>query len=164
MSNWRTSVKTSSTPAIRGERKVAHITMNGNSATPVPKQSDEVKVVRKSLSHLNYILHSMERGAQMHALPFRDSCLTWLLRSTLVLPNSHITLLAHISPGDRSFEETLRTLKYAERLCLARDDRHRVPRHRAEDSKWKGRNIQNGNELLRNDRYTAKTKMRWTNS
>eukprot|EP00606_Chrysophyceae_sp_TOSAG23-5_P000586 GSChrysophyteH2.ASY1.ANO1.1714.1 assembled CDS len=114
LSNWRTSVKTAS--------KASHL--------------QEKALVRKSLSHLNYVLHGMERGAQMHALPFRDSCLTWLLRSTLTLPSSRITLLAHASPGDRSFDETSKTLKYAERLCLARDNRHRVHRFRQEDAKW----------------------------
>ncbi len=137
LSNWRTSVKTASKAShLQEKARVINITMNGNSSVNIPKAADEVKVVRKSLSHLNYVLHSMERGAQMHALPFRDSCLTWLLRSTLTLPSSRITLLAHASPGDRSFDETSKTLKYAERLCLARDNHHRVHRFRQEDAKW----------------------------
>jgi len=130
--HWRTSVKTASKPQLKYE-KVINISMNGRAAINAPKNLDEVKVVRRSLAHLNYILHSIERGALMHLLPFRDSVLTWLLRGTLVLPTSRIAMIAHISPGDRNYEETCRSIKYAERLCMGRTQRSAWV---SEDAKW----------------------------
>ena len=43
--------------------------------------------------------------------------LTWLLRTTLVQPSSKIALMASVSPASTSYEDTLRSLKYTERLC-----------------------------------------------
>ena len=48
-------------------------------------------------------------------IPFRDSVLTWLLRENLG-GNSKTAMLAAISPADINYDETLSTLRYADRL------------------------------------------------
>ena len=47
-------------------------------------------------------------------MPYRDSVLTHLLRNSLG-GNARTTMLAAISPADINFDETLSTLKYADR-------------------------------------------------
>lgn len=77
----------------------------------------EIKLIRRSLSTLGYILKALGKGALPKALPYRDSALTWLLRDAL--SGRHLTsVLATISPSSTSYDESLSTLKYAERLCL----------------------------------------------
>ena len=47
-------------------------------------------------------------------IPYRDSVLTWLLRENLG-GNSKTAMLAAISPADINYDETLSTLRYADR-------------------------------------------------
>jgi len=47
-------------------------------------------------------------------VPYRDSVLTWLLKDSLG-GNSKTTMLAALSPADINYEETLSTLRYADR-------------------------------------------------
>ncbi|XP_023321625.1 kinesin-like protein unc-104 isoform X3 [Eurytemora carolleeae] len=47
-------------------------------------------------------------------IPYRDSVLTWLLRENLG-GNSKTTMVAAISPADINYDETLSTLRYADR-------------------------------------------------
>ncbi|XP_056270574.1 kinesin-like protein KIF1A isoform X4 [Pseudoliparis swirei] len=47
-------------------------------------------------------------------IPYRDSVLTWLLRENLG-GNSRTTMVAALSPADINYEETLSTLRYADR-------------------------------------------------
>jgi kinesin family member 1 len=47
-------------------------------------------------------------------IPYRDSVLTWLLKENLG-GNSKTAMLAAISPADVNYEETLSTLRYADR-------------------------------------------------
>ena len=47
-------------------------------------------------------------------IPYRDSVLTWLLKENLG-GNSKTAMLAAISPADINYEETLSTLRYADR-------------------------------------------------
>ncbi|KAI9206373.1 uncharacterized protein BJ171DRAFT_422071, partial [Polychytrium aggregatum] len=49
-----------------------------------------------------------------HHIPYRDSVLTWLLKDCLG-GNSKTVMIAAISPADVSYDETLSTLRYAER-------------------------------------------------
>ena len=55
-------------------------------------------------------------------MPYRDSVLTWLLRENLG-GNSKTAMIAAISPADVNYEETLSTLRYADRakqiMCKA---------------------------------------------
>ena len=54
---------------------------------------------------------------------FRESVLTWLLKENLG-GNSRTTMVAAVSPASANYEETLSTLRYAERaksiVCEAR--------------------------------------------
>jgi kinesin family protein 1 len=55
-------------------------------------------------------------------IPYRDSVLTWLLKENLG-GNSKTAMIAAISPADLNYDETLSTLRYADRakqiLCKA---------------------------------------------
>lgn len=84
----------------------------------------DAKAVRKDLAHLNYILHSLERGADMRTLPFKDSLLTYLLRIALTSPNSKVIMLTTLSPASSSYAETLTCLKYSERLWQVKSRKH----------------------------------------
>lgn len=76
----------------------------------------ELKMIRRSLSTLGYIIKALGQGNKARGLPFRDSALTWLLKDGLC-GRHHTTMIATISPSHLCFEETLSTLKYSERLC-----------------------------------------------
>ena len=57
-------------------------------------------------------------------IPYRDSVLTWLLRENLG-GNSKTAMLAAISPADINYDETLSTLRYADRYnstCVTQTD------------------------------------------
>ena len=54
------------------------------------------------------------RGRKENFIPFRDSVLTWLLKENLG-GNSKTAMLAALSPADINYEETLSTLRYADR-------------------------------------------------
>lgn len=51
---------------------------------------------------------------KMEFIPYRDSVLTWLLKENLG-GNSKTAMLAAISPADINYDETLSTLRYADR-------------------------------------------------
>ena len=76
----------------------------------------ELKMIRRSLSTLGYIIKALGSGMKTKGLPFRDSLLTWLLKDSF-MRKSNTTMIATISPSHTCFDETLSTLKYAERLC-----------------------------------------------
>jgi hypothetical protein len=73
-------------------------------------------MIRRSLSTLGFIIKALGRGETVKSLPYRDSVLTWLLRDALSGKN-HTTMLATLSPSHTCHDESLNTLKYAERLC-----------------------------------------------
>lgn len=52
-------------------------------------------------------------------VPYRNSTLTWLLKDSLG-GNSMVTMLACVSPAEANYEETMATLKYAERAKRVR--------------------------------------------
>lgn len=84
--------------------------------------------INKSLTTLGKVISALaEQSSQKKKrksdfIPFRDSVLTWLLRENLG-GNSKTAMIAAISPADINFEETLSTLRYADRakqiLCKA---------------------------------------------
>lgn len=78
----------------------------------------DLRMIRRSLSTLGYIIKELGHGSRMKGLPFRDSMLTWLLKDTF--SNScHTTMIANISPSHTCYDETLRTLKYVDRLSTS---------------------------------------------
>ncbi|RXN15908.1 kinesin KIF1C [Labeo rohita] len=79
----------------------------------------EVANINKSLTTLGKVISAL---ADMHStkkrrsdfIPYRDSVLTWLLRENLG-GNSRTAMIAALSPADINYEETLSTLRYADR-------------------------------------------------
>lgn len=73
--------------------------------------------INKSLSALGLVISSLadefDSGKQRH-IPYRDSVLTWILKDNLG-GNSKTVMLATISPASAQYEETMSTLRYAER-------------------------------------------------
>ncbi|KEG15460.1 putative Unc104-like kinesin [Trypanosoma grayi] len=73
--------------------------------------------INKSLACLGNVISSLaeeqEMGKSRH-IPYRDSVLTWILKDNLG-GNSKTVMLATISPSSAQYEETMSTLRYAER-------------------------------------------------
>ncbi|CAH8435050.1 unnamed protein product [Heterobilharzia americana] len=75
--------------------------------------------INKSLTTLGKVIAglaetSSKRRKKGDFIPYRDSVLTWLLKENLG-GNSRTTMIAALSPADVNFEETLSTLRYADR-------------------------------------------------
>uniref|UniRef100_A0A8C4NH62 Uncharacterized protein n=1 Tax=Eptatretus burgeri TaxID=7764 RepID=A0A8C4NH62_EPTBU len=79
--------------------------------------------INKSLTTLGKVISSLAEMVSCTAgkkkrkgefVPYRDSVLTWLLRENLG-GNSRTAMIAALSPADINFDETLSTLRYADR-------------------------------------------------
>lgn len=107
------------TPMIPRSRSGHPHTLPSAPGSAHPKQDDkmEARLVRRSLSTLGYIIKALGKHMPAKALPYRDSVLTWLLKDALT-GRSHTVMLATISPSSLAYEESMCTLKYAERLCV----------------------------------------------
>lgn len=71
--------------------------------------------INKGLLALGNVISALcEDGGRRGHIPYRDSKLTRLLQDSLG-GNSHTVMIACISPADSNFEETLSTLRYADR-------------------------------------------------
>ncbi|KAF5402514.1 hypothetical protein PHET_03655 [Paragonimus heterotremus] len=75
--------------------------------------------INKSLTTLGKVIAglaemSSKKKKKSEFIPYRDSVLTWLLRENLG-GNSRTTMVAALSPADINYEETLSTLRYADR-------------------------------------------------
>ncbi|CAB3405236.1 unnamed protein product [Caenorhabditis bovis] len=72
--------------------------------------------INKSLTTLGLVISKLaeEKKRSKGVIPYRDSVLTWLLRENLG-GNSKTAMLAALSPADINFDETLSTLRYADR-------------------------------------------------
>ncbi|EFJ11654.1 hypothetical protein SELMODRAFT_125786 [Selaginella moellendorffii] len=82
----------------------------------------EAGSINKSLSALGNVIKALvdiSEGKVRH-VPYRDSKLTFLLKDALG-GNSKCTLIANVSPADKNGEETLSTLKFAQRAKLMRN-------------------------------------------
>ena len=98
-------------------KKVQGVSLGFNSRNVDPNaEKTEMKLIRQSLSTLGYIIKSLAVGTPFKSLPYRDSVLTWILRDALNGRNN-TTMLATLSPSHIYYDESLSTLKYAERLC-----------------------------------------------
>lgn len=69
--------------------------------------------INQSLMTLGVVINKLSEGGKTH-IPYRDSKLTRLLQESLG-GNSATIMVAAISPADYNFDETLGTLKYANR-------------------------------------------------
>ncbi|XP_018022426.1 kinesin-like protein KIF1C [Hyalella azteca] len=85
--------------------------------------------INKSLTTLGKVISALaevaskptgkkKKGDQF--IPYRDSILTWLLRENLG-GNSKTAMVAAISPADINYDETLSTLRYADRAKAQHD-------------------------------------------
>nr|XP_043904776.1 kinesin-like protein KIF13B isoform X1 [Solea senegalensis] len=72
--------------------------------------------INKSLSTLGLVISALaDQGAgKTKFVPYRDSVLTWLLKDSLG-GNSRTAMVATISPSADNYDETLSTLRYADR-------------------------------------------------
>uniref|UniRef100_A0A3Q1IM07 Uncharacterized protein n=1 Tax=Anabas testudineus TaxID=64144 RepID=A0A3Q1IM07_ANATE len=74
--------------------------------------------INKSLSTLGLVISALaDQGAgnnKSKFVPYRDSVLTWLLKDSLG-GNSRTAMVATISPAADNYDETLSTLRYADR-------------------------------------------------
>ncbi|XP_066994575.1 kinesin-like protein unc-104 [Anabrus simplex] len=75
--------------------------------------------INKSLTTLGKVISALAEVASKKKkkadfIPYRDSVLTWLLRENLG-GNSKTAMVAAISPADINYDETLSTLRYADR-------------------------------------------------
>lgn len=76
-------------------------------------------MINKSLTVLGNVISSLveaARGSSLH-IPYRDSKLTYLLKDSLG-GNSKTYMIAAISIANTQFQETLSTLKFAQRVKL----------------------------------------------
>ena len=75
----------------------------------------EMRCINKSLFVLGNIIHLLASKKKTHKfIPYKDSKLTQILEDSLS-GNSRIYLIATISPKNDSFNETINTLKFADR-------------------------------------------------
>jgi kinesin family protein 1 len=78
----------------------------------------EGAAINKSLSALGNVISSLAEaaggGGKKAFVPYRDSVLTWLLKESLG-GNAKTIMIAALSPADINYEETLSTLRYADR-------------------------------------------------
>lgn len=79
---------------------------------------NELRLIRKSLSTLGYIIKALSKDGSTKGLPFRDSLLTWLLKDAITNGKCHTTMVSTVSPSHLCYDETLATLKYAQRLSM----------------------------------------------
>eukprot|EP00658_Telonema_sp_P-2_P004974 TRINITY_DN1185_c0_g1_i7.p1 TRINITY_DN1185_c0_g1~~TRINITY_DN1185_c0_g1_i7.p1 ORF type:complete len:767 (+),score=291.97 TRINITY_DN1185_c0_g1_i7:83-2383(+) len=88
---------------------------------------EEAAMINKSLSALGNCINALTQAGRDH-IPFRDSKLTYVLRESLG-GNSRTTLLVACSPHVSSHEETVSTLRFAERAktikCSVRQNKLR---------------------------------------
>ncbi|KAK1271617.1 Kinesin-like protein KIN12B [Acorus gramineus] len=83
----------------------------------------EATNINKSLSTLGLVIMNLvniSNGKSMH-VPYRDSKLTFLLQDSLG-GNSKTTIIANISPSSCCAQETLSTLKFAQRAKFIRNN------------------------------------------
>ena len=74
----------------------------------------ELKTINLSLSSLGKVISSLAQGKKQTHIPYRDSKLTRLLQDSLG-GNTKTTLIAAVSPLVECTEETISTLKFADR-------------------------------------------------
>ncbi|XP_051517535.1 kinesin-like protein KIF1C isoform X2 [Myxocyprinus asiaticus] len=75
--------------------------------------------INKSLTTLGKVISALaemqsSKRKKAEFIPYRDSVLTWILKENLG-GNSRTAMIAALSPADINYEETLSTLRYADR-------------------------------------------------
>ncbi|KAM3728674.1 Kinesin-like protein [Dirofilaria immitis] len=86
----------------------------------VGKRLEEGGNINKSLTTLGMVISALAERSHANGMskpkfiPYRDSVLTWLLKDSLG-GNSRTVMIATVSPAADNYEETLSTLRYADR-------------------------------------------------
>lgn len=83
------------------------------------QQLKEAGSINKSLATLGDVIRALSSRTKASFVPYRNSVLTRLLKDSLG-GNARTVMLACVSPCDIHFEETLSTLRYAERAKYVR--------------------------------------------
>ena len=78
------------------------------------ERSKEMRYINRSLLTLGTVIMRLSDKANGAPIPFRDSKLTRLLRPALE-GNSKVIIVCNISPSSSSYEESLSTIKFAQR-------------------------------------------------
>lgn len=127
--------------------------------------------INKSLTTLGKVISALaeiaatKKKKKADFIPYRDSVLTWLLRENLG-GNSKTAMIAAVSPADINYDETLSTLRYADRakqiVCKAvvnEDANARLIRELKEEIqklrellKQEGIDVQEGDEIIRTNK------------
>ncbi|EFN87554.1 Kinesin-like protein unc-104 [Harpegnathos saltator] len=126
--------------------------------------------INKSLTTLGKVISALaeiatKKKKKADFIPYRDSVLTWLLRENLG-GNSKTAMIAAVSPADINYDETLSTLRYADRakqiVCKAvvnEDANARLIRELKEEIqklrellKQEGIDVQEGDEIVRTNK------------
>ena len=76
------------------------------------KRKEEGTAINMGLLALGNVISALSDG--LSHVPYRDSKLTRILKDSLG-GNSHTLMVACVSPADSNFEESLNTLRYADR-------------------------------------------------
>lgn len=105
--------------------------------------------INLSLMTLGTVINKLSEGGKAH-IPYRDSKLTRLLQESLG-GNSATVMIAAISPADYNYDETLGTLKYANRaksianaVTVNEDQNDRLIRNLKEEIEKLKVQLQNG--------------------
>lgn len=117
-------IQLSQLDGLKGTQKVATINLVDLAGSERVKQSEvegdafnEAKNINKSLSTLRRVIDTLIDNAEhkrQKPPPFRESVLTYLLSDSLG-GNSKTMMISAISPHESNIEDTLNTLRYAQR-------------------------------------------------
>ena len=80
----------------------------------------EANNINKSLTNLGIVIEALALNCQkktQNFVPYRNSMLTHILSESLC-GNSKTFMIAAISPADSNYEETLSTLRFAQRASM----------------------------------------------
>ncbi|XP_071956300.1 kinesin-like protein KIF13A isoform X3 [Antedon mediterranea] len=110
--------------AVSGEKvsKISLVDLAGSErVSKTGSTGDRLKEgsnINRSLTTLGLVISALAEQAagkrKSNFVPYRDSVLTWLLKDSLG-GNSKTVMIATISPSGDNYEETLSTLRYADR-------------------------------------------------
>jgi kinesin family protein 2/24 len=78
-------------------------------------QRMEGSEINKSLLALKECIRALDRGDGSH-VPFRGSTLTKVLRDSFIADKSKVCMMAMVSPTHSDVENTMNTLRYADRV------------------------------------------------
>ncbi|XP_022716801.1 kinesin-like protein KIN-12F isoform X2 [Durio zibethinus] len=99
--------------------------LDRNKLEDVGRQSvQEGKNVKKSLSHLGYLVNTLAKETQPEKpedAPYGGSCLTRILRESLG-GNAKLTVICNISADNRNSSEILSTLRFGQRIKSIRNE------------------------------------------